>query len=216
MNLTYLHCSRGGGTWEFCCRRGSWWVCCAFHGLCLMINNLPHVGEDCWSPPTAWLLSSPEARAECRPSAPAVPTCSGQAAPASPTPPGVKMWTANNLSDNNNVYLILWDERVHDWDEHRRHDGGDGGWGRESGHRSWKKNSNYKKNTNNKTSLLEKIPPRVWLKCPKIYTFQLVSDLLLLWTPNVTNKQLFIPRTFRWNCYLIRRILISIGQTFTF
>ena len=73
-----------------------------------------------------------------------------------------------------------------------------------------------KLNTINKTSLLEKIPPRVWLKCPKIYTFQLVSDLLLLWTPNVTNKQLFIPRTFRWNCYLIRRILISIGQTFTF
>ena len=54
-----------------------------------------------------------------------------------------------------------------------------------------------KLNTINKTSLLEKIPPRVWLKCPKIYTFQLVSDLLLLWTPNVTNKQLFIPRTFR-------------------
>ena len=49
-----------------------------------------------------------------------------------------------------------------------------------------------KLNTINKTSLLEKIPPRVWLKCPKIYTFQLVSDLLLLWTPNEqTNNYLF-------------------------
>ena len=36
-------------------------------------------------------------------------------------------------------YLILWDERVHDWDEHGRHDGGDGGRRREPGHRSLKK-----------------------------------------------------------------------------
>ena len=42
MNVTYLHCSRGGGTWEFCCCRGGRWVCCALHGLCLSINYLSH------------------------------------------------------------------------------------------------------------------------------------------------------------------------------
>ena len=36
------------------------------------------------------LLSSPEVRAGCRPSAPAVLTCSGRAALVSPTQPGVR------------------------------------------------------------------------------------------------------------------------------